>query len=111
MAAKYVEVLPATLSSKHNALNFVPGEVAGSGLLTLMTTNVVEYRVHEFGNDFHGRSFKLTKLASEDTEDESYAVFVGDHETHCDCKGYAYGRGKPCKHIEAVRSLLSNHWL
>ena len=46
------EVLPATKSSEHNALNWTPGPAAGTGALVVHTARAsCCYRVVEFKTD------------------------------------------------------------
>jgi hypothetical protein len=124
----FTEVLPATKSSENNAMQWTPGEVPGTGTLVVHTQRAsVCYRVTEFATDW-GRGFHLTKdgTPGSDAASESYDVLVcrdplpdcgpaagGSHrEGHrCDCKGFTFGRGKPCKHITAALALLANEWL
>jgi hypothetical protein len=113
--ATLTEVLPATKSSEHNAMNWTPGEVPGRGSLTVHTARAsCCYRVTEFGTDW-GRAFRLVKdgTAGADATSESYDVLVcRDPRGHrCDCKGFIYGRGKPCKHIAAALALIANGWV
>lgn len=109
----FSEVLPATRGSEHNAIRFTPSEtVPHAGLLTIDTARArVEYLLAEFPAD-GGRAFRLEKItAGTDAESEIYDVFCGRPGLGdlCTCKGFAYGRGKPCKHLLAVAALLDNH--
>ncbi len=62
-----------------------------------------------------GRAFRLAKLdpAAGDPEGDAYTPVVGRVPAldACDCKGFLFGRGKPCKHLLAARSLLANGWV
>ena len=111
----YTEVLPATKSSEHNAMQFTPGEAPGCGLLVVHTARAsVTYRVTEFATDW-GRAFHFTKdgTPGTDAQSEAYDVLVcRDPRGHrCDCKGFSYGHGRPCKHITAALALIENQWL
>src|SRR4051794_24428386 len=84
---------------------------AGVGTLTVTDTRThTRYGVVELpvGRGFGGRAVKLSKA-----DGEVYCVRVGtrpgDHS--CDCAGFAYGRGKPCKHLAALTALHENGWL
>lgn len=110
-----IEVLPPQKSSGHNSLTWVVGEGPGEGVLTVTTKRAVStYGVREIETAWAGRAFRLDVLrGGTDPESESYDVFAAaDGRTdHCDCKGFAYGRGKPCKHLLAVRALVENRWV
>jgi SWIM zinc finger len=71
------------------------------------------YRVAEFPCDWDGRAFRMVKAGEgSDPESDSYDVFCSRSQVHqCSCKGFAYGRGKPCKHIAAGLALIANGWL
>lgn len=72
---------------------------------------VEAYSVEEFdaAADFSGRAFTLVRADKK----ESYAVLVSrdPRQQHCDCAGWAYGRGKPCKHITALTQLIASKTL
>jgi hypothetical protein len=112
---KHIELLPATRSSKHNGITWEPAEAPGTGTLTVDTARSrVVYAVAEFPTNWDGRAFTFSKLDPEtDPESDAYDVFVGPdpRACRCDCKGFAFGRGRPCKHVEAVRALLDNRWV
>jgi hypothetical protein len=115
MSTTFTEVLPATKSSQHNALNWTPDAMPGRGVLVVHTARAsVCYRVVEFATDW-GRGFRLVKdgTPGTDAESEAYDVLVcHDPRQHrCDCKGFTYGRGKPCKHITAALAVIENGWL
>lgn len=71
----------------------------------------VGYYLRELAVDF-GRGFELVKFDTDegtDAESNSYHVHL-DAETgdSCTCKGFIYHRhGKPCKHIDALKTLVS----
>ena len=108
------EVLPATKSSKSNAVTWVAGEKPGTGLVTILSTRAANcrYAVEEFACD-GGRGFMLFKLdAGTDATEERYACFLSTKmPMHCECKGFAYGRGKACRHLAALLAVVENEWL
>lgn len=112
--ATMTEVLPATKSSDHNALSWTAGERKGTGSLTVHTARAsCCYTVTEFDTDW-GRGFHLAKLTpGSDAESEAYDVLVcrDPRQSRCDCKGFTYGRGKPCKHVAAALALIANGWV
>jgi hypothetical protein len=73
------------------------------------------YHVREEQTAWEGRAFRLDVIrGGTDPESEFYHVFAGVNpaDRSCDCKGFTYGRGKPCKHISAiVDGLLFNNWI
>lgn len=111
---KFVEVLPATASSPHNGLAWEPSG-RGEGALTVDTARArTLYLVREFVTPWAGRAFRLEVVrGGTDPESETYDVFAGrdPRADRCDCKGFVYGRGKPCKHVHAVRALVENGWV
>ncbi len=115
MPATFTEILPAQLSSPRNAIQWQPSTIPGNGLLTVHTLRAsVAYLVVEYGTPWDGRAFLFAKAdEGTDTESESYDVFChrGGQNHQCSCKGFAYGRGKPCKHILAGLALIENDWL
>jgi hypothetical protein len=110
----YTEVLPAQKSSPHNAINWTPAEQAGCGTLVVHTARAsVAYAVTEFGTAWEGRAFHLVKEGrGTDPESSAYDVFIhrGGQDHQCSCAGFAYGRGKPCKHILAGLAVIENGW-
>lgn len=111
----YTELLPETKSEKHGAIQWEPATdnamspVAGTLTIT-GKRNHCRYLVEEFGCD-RGRGFVLFKLDDgSDKTEERYGCFAGGNGSgHCECKGYhATGR---CKHLQAVKALIENHWL
>jgi predicted nucleic acid-binding Zn finger protein len=110
MPATFTEVLEPTATHKNRALTWMPA-ATGVGVLTVTDSRIhVRYGVCELpvGKGFSGRAVKLSKA-----DGEVYCVRVGERagDDHCDCKGFSYGRGKPCKHISALAALLENGWL
>jgi hypothetical protein len=74
--------------------------------------DTAEYTVTEFPTAW-GRGFQLSKLtAGTDAEAEGYACLIprdGAGAT-CECRGFLRWN-KPCKHIEALQSLVANNWI
>lgn len=104
-AVTYTAAIPAQKSSPANSITWKPGGTPGTGLLAIHTSKAsVAYTVEEFapGTGWHGRAFRLTKAS------ESYSVFcaVNGQDNRCDCAGFCYGRGKPCKHVLACQELI-----
>lgn len=112
----FSELLPATATHEHNGIRWTPEpDRRGCGLLRIFTgKTVVAYAVTEFATPWDGRGFRLVKDgAGTDPESDGYDVFVhrGGQNHSCSCKGFTYGRGRPCKHIEAALALLANGWV
>lgn len=112
----FVEVLPATKSEPHPGILWTPGAYPGTGKLTIQgkRTPTTHYAVAEFPTEWAGTAAKLVKFVDtpgQDRESESYEVYVGKPHDQCSCKGFAYGRGKPCRHIEALKAIVANNWL
>jgi hypothetical protein len=108
--ATFTEVLPATQTHANRAMTWEPAG-NGCGVLAITDTKThTRYGVcrRPIGKGFAGVAFKLTKA-----DGEVYCVRVGDaaEDVSCDCKGFAFGRGKPCKHVAAVRGMIENGWL
>jgi hypothetical protein len=114
MAEQFTEVLESTKSSKNSAMTWTPGKIAGCGVLVVHMQRVsTTYTVNEFRTDWTGRGFRLEKVeGGSDKEETAYNVFCSRDGSHvCDCKGFYYGKGKPCKHINAVLALIENQWV
>ncbi len=96
-------------------MNWTPSEHSGRGELVVHTARAsVTYAVTEFPTPWDGRAFHLVKESEgTDAESDSYDVFChrGGQDHQCSCKGFAYGRGKPCKHIAAGLALIENDWV
>lgn len=121
----YIDRLPDTKSEKGRGFTFYKFDTDHSdgfthtvGTLTIESPgHRIEYLVDEFPTGWDGRGFHLAKLcgAIGDTSphDTAYDVFVcrNGQDCRCDCKGFTYGRGKPCKHIAAVKSCIEQGWL
>jgi hypothetical protein len=114
----FTETLPATKSNPHTAITWTPsGAVPRAGLLTITSKRVaVTYLVVEMEESPPVRNFLFAKsdaTPGSDKEESSYTVSVGvaGSPMGCTCKGFAYGRGKLCKHIEAAVAVLDNGWL
>src|SRR4051812_2473144 len=108
-STKFAELLPATASEKHGAIQWErnPDDAHSSfaGVLTISgKRSFCRYRVEEFGAD-HGRGFMFFKLdAGTDRTEERYAVLVGRGVRACECRGFLAG-GR-CKHVAALATLL-----
>lgn len=113
----FIEKLWDTASSKGNGIEWTPdAEGVAAGLLTIDMgkRSSVAYRFCEFATTWDGRAFRFAKVtAGTDPESDTYSVFVArSGRGHvCDCKGFAFGRGRNCKHVEAVLALLENRWV
>jgi hypothetical protein len=117
MSENYLtEILPKNAAG-HQAIRWTPGEFPGTGVLHIDQKRAsVAYVVTTFDTSWHGVAVRLTKFEGEggtDPEEPAYDVFcaANGQDCQCSCKGFAYGRGKPCKHILSVRSLIENGWL
>jgi len=106
--------LPATKSSRANAVHYTPtGPDRGTAIIDQKGKgHIGEYRVEEFACD-GGRGFTLRKLAGgSDPTTESYDVFLPFEETAdagfawetCDCHGFE--RFGHCKHVDAIRAIV-----
>jgi hypothetical protein len=100
----YTEILPATKSQKHRAYTWEPvaaGDTPLAGVLTLTDSRThTRYAVSEFPAD-HGRGFVLRKSGGAG----HYSCLVAAHTGLCECRGYeAHGH---CKHLDALRDLIS----
>ena len=105
------DLLPKTKSGTP-ALTWEPCDDPFSpvaGRLTIETKDeTATYSVCEFPVGWPGRGFSVKKAGG----DTHYNVFLslhGPEADSCDCKGATYG-GK-CRHMAAVRTLISNGWL
>jgi hypothetical protein len=87
-------------------------------LLITVGKQVDHYQVREISQDFGPdcRAFELTKEAP---DAQPYAVLVNGSQSSCECLGYLRWSGSPqwseghreCKHLGAVRALMSQHKL
>ena len=67
------------------------------------------YEIREVGSAIEDtRAFQVTKVM-EASGGETYDVLLGVSPTDhaCTCKGHQFGNGRPCKHVKALRRLLS----
>jgi hypothetical protein len=84
-----------------------------AGILTIAgKRNQCSYKTEEFAAD-EGRGFALFKLCpGTDKSETFYTVFLSPRSPqcdHCTCRGnQAHGH---CRHVSALRRLLSNDWL
>jgi hypothetical protein len=101
------EVIGGCKTSPNRAIRWTPCGCGGK-LEIHCSRAVTTYTVREFKTNWLGRAFRVTK-----GNGEAYNVFAANDRRYstCDCAGFAYGRGKPCRHLEAVYALLSNRWL
>jgi hypothetical protein len=112
MTTTFVELLPETKSTKHNSIEWVPGETTGTGKLTIHTgRRSDEYYVIEFSNQFDGRSFHVVKITEgSDKSELAYDVFCRRGEQRsCSCKGFTH-HGH-CRHHDAISALLDNEFM
>lgn len=108
------EVIPGCKTSPNRSITWTAHPIeagcACEGTVTIRCSRMVSvYDVTEFLTKWSGRAFQLVKAGGE----EAYNVFVArDGRNHeCDCAGFAYGRGKPCRHIEAMKAVIKNGWM
>ncbi|WP_439627610.1 SWIM zinc finger family protein [Gemmata sp.] len=112
----YTELLPPTKSAPRSGIRWTPVG-PGTGLLIIEKPRVMAtYAVREFQTPWPGRAFRFDCRGGQtDAEGaaDGYDVFVPHRGTEwrCDCKGFSYGKGRPCKHVEAVRAILANGWM
>ena len=101
--------LPATKSSRANAVHYTPtGPDRGTAIIDQTGKgHIAEYAVVEFHAD-GGRGFRITKRGG---GTDAYAVFLADECTAdagmaydtCDCHGFE--RFGHCKHVDAIRAI------
>jgi len=112
----FIELLPPTKTAPKSGIRWTPG-ASGKGLLSIEAPRKCAcYAVCEFPTTWAGRAFHFECFGGQSDRDsltEGYDVFFARNprETRCDCKGFAFGKGKPCKHIEAVRAIIENGWM
>lgn len=107
-----IDVLPAAAGTV--GLTWEPaggdyGPLAGVLTLDARRSRGV-YAVAEFPTGWDGRGFTLKKADGS----ESYSVFCSKHGPEadsCECASATYRPGAPCKHLAAVRAMISNGWL
>lgn len=114
----YHEVLPATKSSPHTAIRWTPSTTTPrAGLLVIQRKRIdCCYLVIELEARPPVRSFLFAKSAEtpgSDPTESSYTVSVGvaGSPVACTCKGFTYGRGKNCVHVEAAVAVMDAGWL
>lgn len=95
----FTDLLPPTRTSPNRAVKYTPA-CSGVGVLEL-TDNRSHTRYALVRQPFGG--YRLTKAGGSET----YVVTVGQ----CECKGFVFGNGKPCKHITALETVIGNGWL
>lgn len=96
--ATYTDLLAPTKTHKHRAVKWTP---ACRGVGVLEVTDTKSHTRYAAAVQPYG-GVRLTK-----PDGETYVVTVGT----CECRGYVFSNGKPCKHIDAVACLLANRWL
>lgn len=117
----YMDRLPDTKSEKGRGFQFRRFEYPTDSLVGVLRIESpgkrVEFAVDEFPTGWDGRGFHLAKLdgaiGKHDEECQSYDVFVGRNgqDCRCDCRGFVFGKGKKCRHLEAVMSCIGQGWL
>lgn len=115
-APVFTELLPPTKSSRHNGILYTPdpGHAARGTLVVHTARASVTYLVTEFPTPWDGRAFHLAKVTpGTDPESDAEDVFVGRNgaDRQCSCKGFAYGKGRSCKHLHAAMALIENGWV
>ena len=102
--------LPPSATHAHRRCHWL-ADLAGKCLGTLTiaqgrsTKDVATYRVEEVdANGADGRAFLLTRTG----EELAYVVFLARNgqDDGCTCLGFHYGKGRPCKHVAAMKELL-----
>lgn len=112
----YTDLLPPTKSAPKAGYRWSPTG-PGRGLLIIESPGrMATYAAGEFPCQWDGRAFHLSCVGGQTDPEgaaDGYNVFVarGGHGHRCDCRGFSYGRGKPCKHILACVSIWDNGWL
>lgn len=114
----YCKSLRASKSDAHRSITWTPSAtVRHAGLLTIQgKRSNCAYLVVEMEASYPVRNFLMVKSDATPGTDKSethYTVSVGvaGSPMGCTCKGFIYGRGKPCKHLEAADAILANGWL
>lgn len=108
----YEELLPERASGKAG-IRWVPTG-AVSGILSIDDKNgSAAYVLHEVPARGYGREFRLDCAGGQsDSTVLNYTVCCGaDGRDSCNCRGFAFGKGKPCRHLLAVRAIADNGWL
>jgi hypothetical protein len=105
----FCELMTPTKSEPHRCYRWEPAHDSmwRVGVLTIEgDRTTTTYEVDETAADV-GRAFTLRKPAG-----GFYCVDVrGFAADRCDCYDFENGRGKLCKHLEALRSLIDNDQL
>jgi hypothetical protein len=124
VTATLTEVLPATKSCPHSAMNWTPADpgapelvdgLPAAGELEIVSRRTsCRYLVVEYPIPWAGRGFRLVKAEGEpgsDPTESSYDVFVsrGGQDRLCQCKGFT--RWGHCRHLAAAEALVSNGWV
>lgn len=90
--------MPSTKTHANRAIKYTPA-CHGIGVVEL-TDSRSHTRYAVAVQPFGG--VRLTK-----SDGETYVVVPGS----CECAGFVFGKGKPCKHLTAVETLIGNGWL
>lgn len=96
--ATYTDLLPPSKTSPNRVVKYTPA-CAGIGTLEVQdkrTSTRYAVCVQPFGG------VRLTKA-----DGETYVV----SPAACECKGFVFGRGALCRHIESLHAITSNGWL
>jgi hypothetical protein len=115
MSEPFVEILPATKSSKRNGIRWEPSDRPGEGVLVVEMgrTSRTVYHVREEQTAWDGRAFRLDVIrGGTDSESEFYHVFIANNpqDRSCECRGFHFTGH--CKHLSAViDGLLFNNWI
>ena len=115
MPTTFTSVIPQHANRKRPLMEWTPiNEPSGPhvGFLTLHDGRgkTCEYKVETFPAD-EGYGVCLMKLSpgSDKTETHYCLKVARAGEVGCECKGFvAHGH---CKHADAVKTCLANHWL
>lgn len=104
MPTTFTELLKPSKSAGTRVMRWEPvkDSLWRVGVLTLEDRRESQqYEVDETATDI-GRAFTLRKPAG-----GFYCVDIkGWGADSCTCKGFEYGQGKPCRHLEAIRVLI-----
>ena len=108
----YSELLPAQKSNKAG-IRWVPMTATSGALSIDSKRDSAAYVVTEVPARGHGREFRFDCAGGQsDATVTAYSVFCGfDGSSACNCKGYQYGKGKPCKHVLAAQAIWENGWM
>jgi hypothetical protein len=97
--ATFTELLPASKTSPSRAMTYTP---VCDGVGTLELADKKTFTRYAVARQPFG-GVRFTKAGGADT-------YVATAHA-CDCAGFTFGKGKPCKHVDAVRVLEANDLL